>query len=67
MNISYSTKVWKSTEVFNFRPVNCRDPARQMQTGTRASTACSPGDAITERRLVQALLGEARRFLHAMK
>jgi len=45
-----------------------RDPARPRgKPETRASTACSPGIAIAERRQIQALLGEARKLLEEMK
>jgi hypothetical protein len=39
----------------------------QGQTRTRVGTACSRGDAIAERKQIQALLGEARKLLQTMK
>jgi hypothetical protein len=43
------------------------DPARRGRTRARASTACFTGDAVAERRQIQALLGDARKLLEEMK
>jgi hypothetical protein len=40
-----------------------RDPARQRQTGTHASTGRFTRGAIAERRQIQAVLGETRKLL----